>query len=56
MAPARLMAATPAQQRRYQAALRGVLRRLRTEQPDLYRRWLTEALAEHDRQHPPPKP
>jgi hypothetical protein len=42
------MAATREQQRRYQAALRRVLARLRTEQPDLYRRWLSEALADVD--------
>lgn len=41
-----MMAATREQQRRYQAALRAVLRRLRLEQPDTYRRWLAEALAE----------
>jgi hypothetical protein len=42
------MAATPAQQRRYQAALRRVLARLRSEQPDTYRQWLAEALADYD--------
>jgi hypothetical protein len=44
------MAATPAQQRRYQAALRKVLARFRTEQPKKYRKWLDEALAEYDRE------
>lgn len=42
------MAATPEQQRRYQAALRRVLARLRAEQPDTYRAWLTAAKAEVD--------
>lgn len=42
------MAATKEQQRRYQAALRRVLRRFHDEQPDLYRQWLDEALAEWD--------
>jgi hypothetical protein len=42
------MAATKEQQRRYQAALRHVLARFRTDQPDLYRQWLAEALAEWD--------
>lgn len=46
------MAATPAQNRRYQAALRRVTARLREEQPDLYRRWLDEALHDWDTQHP----
>lgn len=40
------MAQTPEQNRRYQAALRRVLARLRAEQPDTYRAWLDEALAE----------
>lgn len=39
------MAATKEQQRRYQAALRRVLACLRAEQPELYERWLREALA-----------
>jgi hypothetical protein len=43
------MAATPEQQRRYQAALRSVLARFRREQPELYRRWLDEALAAYDK-------
>lgn len=42
------MAATKEQQRRYQAALRRVLARFREDQPDLYRQWLDEALAEWD--------
>lgn len=45
------MAATKEQQRRYQAALRRVLRRFQQEQPDLYRQWLAEALADYDREH-----
>ena len=45
------MAATPEQQRRYQAALRRVTARLRTEQPELYRQWLTEALAAYDKEN-----
>lgn len=45
------MAATKEQQRRYQAALRRVLARLRVEQPGMYERWLREALAEWDHSH-----
>lgn len=43
------MAATPEQNRRYQAGLRRVLKRFHDEQPDLYRHWLTEALNDVDR-------
>jgi hypothetical protein len=46
------MAATKEQQRRYQAALRAVLARFRKEQPDVYRQWLDEALAEYDARQP----
>lgn len=46
------MAATKEQQRRYQAALRRVLARFREEQPETYRRWLDEALAEWDSHRP----
>jgi len=42
------MAATKEQQRRYQAALRRVLARLRAEQPDTYRAWLDQALSDYD--------
>lgn len=42
------MAATPAQNRRYQAALRRVTARLKAEQPETYRLWLDEALTAID--------
>lgn len=42
------MAATPEQQRRYQAALRRVLARFREAEPELYRRWLHEELQAWD--------
>ncbi len=45
------MAATREQQRRYQAALRRVLAKLREEQPETYRAMLEEALAEWDAEH-----
>ena len=46
------MAATREQQRRYQAALRRVLKRFRDdpELGSLYRVWLSEALTEVDRE------
>jgi hypothetical protein len=44
------MASTPAQQRRYQAALRRVIARFRREQPKKYKQWLGEALADIDRE------
>ena len=47
------MAQTPEQNRRYQAALRRVLARLRAEQPDTYRAWLEEALEELTLAHAP---
>lgn len=50
------MAATPEQQRRYQAALRRVLARLRAEQPDTYRQWLADARAEVDTETPKSRP
>lgn len=45
------MASTPAQQRRYQVALRRVLARFRKTDPVTYRRWLQDALDEWDRDH-----
>lgn len=44
------MAQTPEQNKRYQAALRRVNARLKAEEPDTYRRWLDEALADYDAQ------
>ena len=40
--------ASKERQRRYQAALRRVLARFRNEQPETYRQWLDEALADYD--------
>lgn len=47
------MAATKAQQRRYQAGLRRVLAWYRAEDPDRYRVMLTAALADIDAANPP---
>ena len=40
--------ASKERQRRYQAALRRVLARFREAEPDRYRQWLNEALANYD--------
>lgn len=45
------MAASPAQQRRYQAALRRVRDLYRAEDEDKYQRYLAQALAEYDDAH-----
>ena len=44
----RVTEASKERQRRYQAGLRRVLARFRREQPETYRQWLDQALADYD--------